>query len=510
MKTKSPSSPHRGGVKGCCIRWICPLGFLFLFSVVSCEKEVDPVQQAKDISDYIRMLNYDPNAMLNVQDIPGGSLRTETGSQVVSNFDSGNNSFTVCQEVDYNLQQNAEQVAIIRPTNGIIWPGAIVKINEGLLNGLPEPVTLAPAPTTLRIDLPGMGSEGTIVVDEPSNSNTQAAINDALSWWNTHQYVEGYVNPSNSSYNVATSFSSQQLALDVGLNVEWASGSVSSHFNYTSSTTSKVAMMTFKQVFYTVTFDTPSQPAAMFDSSVSLDDVESAFNNLEPPGYVHSVSYGRIIMFRMTTTISATSTEVEGAMKYSAGLTSVSAEMEARYQSILQNSSMEVITIGGNAEAASYAVTAQNFGDLQPILTGENAVYSVSNPGVPIAYTVKFLKDNKIAKMGYTTDYTATECTVSHQGRYRVKCSGWYVARFSVTYTDYNGVARSWSSGDITAGNHKICTVPGGSTAITVHAWAVAGANIFTKYYSYPADHCFVVDGSLWFTGYDEVNCNFN
>lgn len=481
---------------------------VILIAVFACKKEIDPVAQTQEISQYIKNLNYDPNAMLNVQSIDGGSLKTQTDAD--TNKVMENNNLIVCQEVTYNLKQNAEQVAIIRPTNGIIWPGALVKVNEGLLNGMPEPVTLKPAPTTLRIDLPGMGAKGTIIIQEPSNSNTQTEIDKALDWWNNNQYVEGYVNASNSSYSAATSFSSQQLAIDLGLNVKWASGSVSTQFSYTSSSTSKVAMMTFKQVFYTVTFDTPSQPGAMFDPSVNIGQIKSEFSNAEPPGYVHSVSYGRIIMFRMITTESATSSEVEGAMKYSTGLTTVSATLEAKYKSILQNSSIEVVTIGGNAEVASQAVTARNFGDLEPILTGTNAVYSKSNPGVPIAYTVKFLMDNKVAKMGYTTDYTATECSTSKMGRIKVYGPGWYIARFSVTYNNWQGVAVSWSSGNITAGNSKMYTIPGGSSNIVVNASSVSCATIFTKYYDAPRDACFKTGGTVCYPNYSEVNCDFS
>jgi thiol-activated cytolysin len=491
-------------------RWLSlsvTVSIVILFVGFACKKEFDPVAQTQEISQYIKGLNYDPNAILNVQSIDGGSLKTQTNS--TTNKELQNNNLIVCQEVAYNLKQNAEQVAIIRPTNGIIWPGALVKVNEGLLNGMPEPVTLKSAPTTLRIDLPGMGAKGTIIVNEPSNSNTQTEIDKALDWWNNNQYVEGYVNASNSSYRAATSFSSQQLALDLGLNVKWASGSVSAQFSYTSSSTSKVAMMTFKQVFYTVTFDTPSQPGAVFDPSVNTGQIKSEFSNAEPPGYVHSVSYGRIIMFRMVTTESATTSEVEGAMKYSTGVTTVSASLEAKYKSILQNSSIEVVTIGGNADTASQAVTAQNFGDLESILTGKNAVYSKSNPGVPIAYTVKFLMDNKVAKMGYTTDYTAKECSTSKMGRIKVYGPGWYIAKFSVSYNNWEGTPVSWSSGNITAGTSKMYVIPGGSTNIVVQASSVSCSTIFTKYYDTPRDACFTTGGTVCFTNYSEVQCDF-
>jgi thiol-activated cytolysin len=89
--------------------------------------------------------------------------------------------------------------------------------------------------------------------------------------------------------------------------------------------------------------------------------------------------------------------------------------MDARARQILATSSIEVITLGGNAAVGARAVTTGDpeatIGEIQSIIQGENAVYTKSNPGVPIAYTVRYLKDNALAKMGYTTDYTAAECT---------------------------------------------------------------------------------------------------
>lgn len=482
-------------------------GFVIVLLVKSRKEDNDSVDYTAEITEFVSNLNYDPDTILNVQDIDGGSLKTLTKEE--SSNKMIDNNLIVCTQKDFNLKQNAEQVAIIRPTNGVIWPGALVKINVGLLNGMPEPITLIPAPVTLRIDLPGIGEKGTMTVNTPSNSNTQNSIDNALDWWNNNKYLEGYVNPSNSSYNAATSYSSEQLALDLGLNVKWASGSVSSQFNFTSSTTTKVAMMTFKQVFYTVTLDTPTEPGSVFAPSVTPEKIKSTFSPTDVPGYVHSVSYGRIIMFRITTTESATSQELEGTMKYSTGVTSVSAKLEEKYQKILKNSSMEVITIGGNAAVASEAVTAENFKDLEPILKGENAVYSKNNPGVPIAYTVKFLKDNRVSKMGFTTDYTATECTTKTKGNIRIKCTGLYVLRFSVKYNDWQGIARSWSSGDITKGNYKMCQIPGGSTNIVVHAKAVWGANIFTKNYDAPQDACFETGGTTFGTNWKSVDCGF-
>lgn len=375
------------------------------------EPEVKQNPEAAEISDLISNLSYDSNSLLNVKDTGGApSERTLTNTKP-STTPTSLGYYQTCEEKFYTLESNFNDVAILRPTNGIIWPGALVIGNQGMLDGMPDPITLDRSPVNLRIDLPGMGTNGTIEVENPRNSNVQSSIDGALEWWNANAYQEGYVNASNSTYQAKTSYSSKQLSLDVGLNVEWANGSVASQLDYESSSTKRVAAMVYKQVFYTVTMDTPSTPASVFGTDVTYNQVENAINSDTPPAYINSVSYGRIIMFRMETTDMRKSIDLDLVLEYATGAASGSGTVNSEYDEVLKKSSITVVTIGGNAEVASEAVNATGFESLKHIITGENAVYSRNNPGVPIAYTVRYLKDNTFAKMGYTTDYKTKDCS---------------------------------------------------------------------------------------------------
>ena len=406
---------------------------LLLLILSSCNKEkIHP--EADSINELIANLSYDPDELLNVQPISGPSERNPNGVEIDKPVVKG--WVHECKKNKYTLQNNFNDVAILRPTRGIVYPGALVVANEEMLNGAPDPLAVERAPVTLRLDLPGMGKKGTIKIDDPQkNTNVQAGIDEALEWWNANAYQDGYVNASNSSYQASTSYSSQQLSMDVGLNYQWATGDIAAQFNYASSSEEMVAMMVYKQVFYTVSMDPPSSPSGFFHKGVSASYLQSIISSDAPPAYVHSVSYGRIIMFRMRTTIQATDIELAAAMDYARGFDKGSASVEARSKQILSNSTMTAITIGGNAEVASEAVTANGFGDLHGIITGKNAVYSRDNPGVPIAYSIRYVQDNSFAKMGYTTEYSIEECkdyefqhekityTHSHSGesRFRIK-----------------------------------------------------------------------------------------
>ncbi|EAZ80116.1 thiol-activated cytolysin family protein [Algoriphagus machipongonensis] len=476
---------------------------LFIFSSCDIGNKEDPIKVSPDaatIGDYIRTLGDDSKGLLNTQNISGASQRTQVNSRTSSSGFSG--GYTECKTVTYDLKNNFENIAILRPTNGIIYPGALVIADKETLGGLPTPAGVDRAPVSLRLDLPGIGENGNIIVDNPSNTTVQPKIDEALEWWNANAYQDGYVNAANSSYSASTSYSSRQLSMDVGLNVEWARGDVSAQFNYESTKTERVAMMVFKQVFYSITMNEPFSPGEVFGPNTSLEDVELKFSASAPPAYVQAVNYGRIIMFRMISTTEATDVQLEGALNYATGLTSnISAELEATYKNILNNSSITVVTIGGNASVASKAVEATSFGDLNEIITGENAVYTRNNPGVPISYKLTYLKDNSTAKLGYTTEYEVETCQDYQYPSKPVSLNnknGFLgpTVRFTIAYKQrVNGIEynKSIGSGSIKTNTKAVKTIPAGAYGIRVTIEVLDGFKwkfLSDKTYSKPTQVC--------------------
>ena len=462
-------------------------------------KPPQPPVAANSINDYIRGLSYDPARLLAVQ--PNGTTRTMIGNREERR--NASNAVIICTVKDFNLTNNFEDISVLKPTNGVVYPGALLQANSSLAKGTPTPISsLKRAPMRLSIDLPGMGREGNFLVQNPNaNSQVQASINTALNWWNNNKYREGYVNASNSTANFAVSYSSKQVALDLGVDLSSMGRSVSAEFSFTSTSEKKVTMAMFRQVFYTVTTDFPPNPADIFDKSVTVAQARSMMNNSNPPAYVHSVAYGRIIMLRMETTSSATEAELKATMSYASGVTNASGSLAAKYKQILANSNITVITIGGNASIASEAVFARNFGDLKPIITGKNAVYSKSNPGLPIAYTVRFLKDNSLAKMGSQTKYQSEECVKYNNGFVGFRHDGAYVAKFEINYT-VDGRRKSWKSGNKTAGWQQQLSLPGNAKNVEVKAWAYTGLvwqptnEIFNKTLNGPDNKTYKVWGT--------------
>ncbi|WP_339925275.1 thiol-activated cytolysin family protein [uncultured Cyclobacterium sp.] len=462
------------------IRKTSSICICFWFVLTACELIVkdEPIKISPDaatISEFVKDLDFDKKELFNEQSITGNQSREEVGGPV-RRVTSGKGFVTTCLTQKISLKNNFEEIAILRPTDGIIYPGALVIADKATLGGLPTPVTIDRSPIDLRLDLPGIGEKGNIEIENASNTSVQAKIDEALEWWNANAKPDGYTIASNSSYTAATSYSSKQLSLDVGLNVEWARGDAQAQFNYTSSKTERVAMMVFKQRFYTIAMNAPENPGEFFGRNATIADVKAKFSQDGPPAYVHSVSYGRIILFRMVTSEEATDAELKGAFNYVTGLSSASGAIETKYKSILNKASITVVTMGGGAQATSSAISAKNFGDLEDVLQGENAVYSRENPGVPIAYSLKYLKDNTNAKLGYTTEYEIETCTGSAYPSQTVSLNNrngflGMTMRFTITYKileDGSVKSKSIPSGNIPTSTKKVKTVPAGAYGIRI------------------------------------------
>lgn len=426
------------------------------------------------LGQYIRSLSYNPLSLLAVQ---GNQAIFEKVLKKDENRQQSSGKITLCTRTTRNLSRNFDEIAILQPTRGAIYPGALLFADNELVNGSPRPLNDLPrAPLNLRLDLPGLQNNGKFTIDDPTEDNVQNAVNEALkSWNNSPNFRNGYLNQSLSTSNSTVAYSSDQLPLSLGFNANWAQGAVSAQFKYASNSEKNIVVVAFKQVFYTVTFDAPDTPEGFFDSSVTAENAKNVFSSANVPAYISSVNYGRIIMLRMETDKNIGANEAEAALQYAAGLVKVVGDTKTKYDNILSNSTITVVTIGANAEVETANVSASN---LMPII--KNAVYSKSNQGLPISYTVKFLKDNAVARVGANTDYSAIDCQDAQNKWIEIRQNGAYMADYTVTW-DEPGRSGQKVEGRYSAGNKMQVNFAGDATNIRVNLRTMSGVGILDK-----------------------------
>jgi thiol-activated cytolysin len=433
-------------------------------------------QANPNLDNYFFGLKYDPRTLLSIRE--SGSTETIPGGKTRDRRQDGN-KVIICTKEKRDLNKNFDNITLLRPTQGVVFPGALVRANRKLAEGLPDALALPRSPVTISIDLPGLGKKGVAMVTNPANSSVQTAINDILEDWNENPSSQGYVNAARSTTTIQKAYTSDQVSLELGFNADWASNSLTSKLTVDNTTKKNVSFAFFKQVFYTVSMDSPARPSTVFDTSVSLDQLKQVVDKDNPPAYVRSVDYGRIILVKMETNSSETEVDLEATLNYvTAGGVELNPSIKANYERIANNSQFTVITIGGNADVAAQVLPPGQIKNFKNAIR-ESATYSRSNPGLPIAYTVAFLKDNSLAKLGFTTDYIATECKEYNNGYVSVKHDGGYVAKWQITWQEPdargNPVGKSWESGNKTAGYTYQLDLPGDATNVNVRAWAATG-----------------------------------
>lgn len=422
---------------------------------------------------FVRGLHYDPQQVI-VRSREGTA--TSVGRSV-QRATSGNRvllTTTTRQSLDRALSD----VAILRPTSGVVFPGALVLADTNLANGTPTPIAVARGPVTISVDLPGL-RDAKRTVDAPTNSSVQDALNQLIEAFLSTPDAQRYSLAARSNTQVTRVYSSEQASLALGFSAKWAQGSASA--NLTGSTSSERLAVTafYRQVFYTVSMDTPDSPGAVFGPDVTPEQLAALVSNDAPPAYVRSVDYGRLVMIRMEVSKQAASVDLEAALNaVTASGTEVGGDVKARYQAAFESATFSVVAIGGGVEqAAKFTGSAADLDRLAAFIQG-GAVLSRDNPGAPISYNVAFLRDNALATMRFSADWTTSETTEVPSAYIKLEHAGGYVARFNVSWSVPNADATGYvpgagfRSGEVTAGWTHTVDMPGDARDVRIHAEA--------------------------------------
>jgi hypothetical protein len=305
-----------------------------------------------------------------------------------------------CSETNFFETKQYDKVIAFAANSHTLFPGAVVGGNS-IQTGLFVPKVLPRAPIDISASLEGV-VDGPIsaTLDEPTMSayrDAMAQILDAPLIGNT---------PAAITFDIEEVYSEEQFGLAVGLGVEWMTGEISASFGWEEQDTKSRFGINFMQTYYTVDMDVPSTPSDFFADDVTLDDVKQVLGH-DPPAYVASVSYGRMVYFTVNSSFS--SEEVRAALEwgFEAGWVDIEGSVSLTHSEILAESQITAFVLGGNGDLAVHTINGAE-GLREFILSGGS--FSHQSLGAPIAYKLHYMADNTPARFSLTTDYTYTEC----------------------------------------------------------------------------------------------------
>ncbi|MBE0564528.1 MAG: thiol-activated cytolysin family protein [Krumholzibacteria bacterium] len=317
----------------------------------------------------------------------------------------------VCRETPYRLTENPEEIVMFSPDREILWPGALVQggsYARGL--GSLRPLVITER-NPIEVSIPGLATGGGTgganfrEVANPSQASVEAAIGDMIG----EATRDTLDRASSISFSMETYHSEESWALSVSASGRYLGFSASAEGDKSRNASETTVTAKFVQKMYEVVVAPPQTPSAFFSSAFTEARLQEQVDlgRIGPdniPVYVSEVVYGRMLMFSMTSTASAS--EIRGTISaaYHGMGAAGGATLTAQQEKILEKSKIAITAIGGPAEATQAIIRS---GNLNAYFTRSAAL----STAVPLSYTFRNLSDGTIAQVTESTDYVIRECT---------------------------------------------------------------------------------------------------
>jgi hypothetical protein len=288
-----------------------------------------------------------------------------------------------------------DDMAAFDPNADALWPGALVQ-GKSLRDGLLAPIALPRSPLAITVTTPLGLATTSRTVDQPSLTSVTDAIRALLA-------PVDAATPAQLSFLCRSASSLEQGLLAVGCDIRRLGGSVRADVTARLSASQSLIVVRLMQAYYTVACAPPGSPAALFDEAVTPADAAPYMGDGNPPAYISSVTFGRMLLFVFQS--SATSADLQASVNAAfSGSVQGTADVEAQYRKVLKSSQMQVLAIGGAAQHAAEVIAG---GCLEAIAdyVRAGATLSRSSPGVPISFQARYLRDNTSAGMALSTSW---------------------------------------------------------------------------------------------------------
>jgi len=367
----------------------CSLGISLALAACSSTVENDvPILGDGDAIDaYLRSLPYLPAAEPGVAQSDPSAPAREGDYQ--------------CVRQNLSETRQFDRIVAYAANSDSMWPGAIVA-GDSVYSGLFAQVGFERRPLTISVSLENLAGAKSAELTDPSLASYREAVSGILD-----SELSG-ATPANISSEIEEVHSEEQLGLALGAEVSWlgSAASIKASFDFQQQDTRSRYLVKYTQAYYTVDLDAPARPSDFFDDSVTLADVEARVNAQNPPLYVGSVTYGRMVVFTFESEYSAEEMNAALEFAYSGGV-DVSGDVSVTYKDIISKSKITAFILGGSGGEAARTIDSYE-ALIEFIKAGGN--YSKESPGAPIAYKLNYLKDNSPGRLSLTTDYEVKEC----------------------------------------------------------------------------------------------------
>lgn len=365
----------------------------------------------------------------------------QTNEQTTGDESEDQNDGMVCTVQKKTATTGGSDVFLLNPSMTSVFPGALLTA-EGIATGSFAPA-LTPArlsgasksavrnPLEVSISLADIEGTNTQTVQVPGVGSMRTARTDIL------RRVGSGAKPANMSYEKRRIYSKKQANIELGAHYSNAAVDVESNFSFSQTKETNKVMVKFKQKYYDMTISLPNPVA----NGVVSDTSYLRQNDV----MVNNVSYGRLLVFSFESKYSHREMEAALDVAINAGVQSGGGSIDARNETILQNTKIKITVIGGDSDSAARLISDYGESSVDEAIgrwIQQGATYDPAEvPGVPISYQTAYTSNYATANVYLTTTYNQRNC--------RPKTRRFRVDNFHIKVVTANDVAGSKNTEEI-------------------------------------------------------------
>lgn len=339
-------------------------------------------------------------------------------------------TFILIENTKKSLSNSPIDISVVESNLDRTYPGAVLLADQDFLKNKPTIITCERQPITISLDLPGLESENSLVVDNPTYANVSSAVDTIVDKWaNNNQ--ETHTLPTRTQYNESMVYSKTQIAASLHMDDKQLSDLFSIDFDSVVSGEKQIMIASYKQIFYTASATLPAKPSDLFAPGVTFEELQlRGVSEEAPPILVNNVEYGRTIYVKFETT----SRSIHVKEAFEALIKGIKVGQKAEFDDVYNKSTFTAVVFGGDSKTHNKIIST-DYEQIRDVIVN-NSEFSLKNPGYPISYTTSFVKDNSVAAIHNTTDYIETKITEYKQCKLKLYTSGAYIARFNVQWDE--------------------------------------------------------------------------
>jgi len=205
--------------------------------------------------------------------------------------------YWTCTRTHYNIVEGSNEQPLFDPNSNVIFPGNLLQ-GRTLDKSPPDMVIVERARGKVSYNLNNGNLVSSFAVEQVTKSSIQNAMNNIIA-------NAGVVVPANFVFAYSEIQSREQLALELGLNVNTRFVDVEAKLGLSTDKTYNRILVKLTQQYYTMSFDLPTSYDKLFAATVTTADLAKYIGPGNPAVYISDVTYGRIfyMLFESTSSI---------------------------------------------------------------------------------------------------------------------------------------------------------------------------------------------------------------